>query len=105
MDRAEARAMHKGDARAHRAKQEKPRSLHDDENNESTVFEVPLGQIEDCLGKTLFSQVEEVDRKEGDGKEDHGEEVDSEEANREEAHDHLFAFEESRLELKDEQSS
>jgi hypothetical protein len=105
VDGAEARAMHEGDARAYGAKQEEPRALHHHENDEGAFIEIPLGQIEERLGKALLRQVEEVDCKEGDCQEDHGEEVDGEEIDRQEAHDHLFAFEESRLELKDEQSS
>lgn len=104
MDGAKARAMHQGDARANGAKQEKPRTLHHHENNEGAIVEVPLGQIEECFSETLLRKVEEVDREEGCC-EKVGREGDREEADSEEARNHLFAFEESRLELKDEQSS
>ena len=97
--------MHQGDARAHGAEQEKPRTLHHHENDEGAIVEIPLGQIEECFSETLLGKVEEVDRKEGHLEEGDGKEIDCEEVIGEEARNHLFAFEESRLELKDEQSS
>lgn len=68
--------------------------MHDDKNDEGPVIEVPLDQVEDVRCEALFGQIEEIDVKEAEREEDHDEE----------AH-HLFAYEESKLELKDERSS
>ena len=97
--------MHQGDARAHGEKQEKPCTLHHHENDEGAIVEIPFGQIEECFGETLFRKVEEVDRKEGYREKVDDQEGDGEEADSQEARNCHFAFEESRLELKDEQSS
>ena len=94
LDGAEAGPVHQGDAGAHGSQQAQPRSLHHDQNDQSPVLEVPLGQIQDVVCQAFFGEVEEID----------SEETDCEKIVVEEAH-HLFAYEESKLELKDERSS
>jgi hypothetical protein len=78
--------------------------LHDHQNNEGAVVKVALGIASTGVGpsitegfirQALVGKVEEVDR----------EEIEREKIERQKAHDDLFAYEESELELKDEQSS
>ena len=65
--------------------------MRDNEVRQITLVEIPLGQVEDLVGKArLLVKVEEID---------------SEKADSEEARGRLFANEESQLVLKDEQSS
>jgi hypothetical protein len=95
VDGAKARALHESHARPYRAQQAQSRALHDHQNNEGAVVKVALGEIEGFIRQALVGKVEEVDR----------EEIEREKIERQKAHDDLFAYEESELELKDEQSS
>ena len=90
MDGAKAGALHESHARPHRPQQAQSCALHHYKNDEGPVVKVALREIEDFIRQALVGKVEEVDRQKID---------------RQKAHDDLFAYEESKLELKDEQSS